>query len=181
MQPGACEGEAGDESGRGGIAGRLGARNAGINGARTRNVLALLDQPSMRSALAAANSVVMSIGGNDLYGDSLARAFTTLLPGLAMRVTLMHVTTVVGRIEHANPRLHIYLLGLYDAYHRRDLDVRVAAWNAMLLERFAGDERVTVIPIADLFRGAGRLSPLDHFHPSADAYTRIARRVADDF
>src|SRR5207244_3885372 len=53
---------AGDESGRGGIAGRLGARNAGINGARTRNVLALLDQPSMRSALVAANSVVLSIG-----------------------------------------------------------------------------------------------------------------------
>jgi len=98
-----------------------------------------------------------------------------------MRVTLMHVTTVVGRIEHANPRLHIYLLGLYDAYHRRDLDVRVAAWNAMLLERFAGDEQVTVIPIADLFRGAGRLSPLDHFHPSGDAYTRIARRIEDDF
>lgn len=171
---------AGDESGQGGIAGRLGARNAGINGARTRNVLALLDQPSMRSALAAADTVVLSIGGNDLYGDSIARAFTTLLPGVAMQVTLLRVATVVGRIEHANPRLHVYLLGLYDAYHRRDLDVRVADWNALLLQRFAGDGHVTVVPIADLFRPAGRLSPLDHFHPSADAYTRIARRIEDD-
>jgi lysophospholipase L1-like esterase len=172
---------AGDESGRGGLAGRLGARNAGVNGARTRNVLALLEQPSMQSALGAAKGVVLSIGGNDLYGDSMARAFTTILPGLAMQMTLRHVTNVVERIEHANPRLHIYLLGLYDAYHRRDLDVRVAAWNALLLERFAADEHVTVVPIADLFRGTRRLSPLDHFHPSAEAYARIARRIEDDF
>jgi lysophospholipase L1-like esterase len=51
----------------------------------------------------------------------------------------------------------------------------------MLLRRFADDARVSIVSIADLFRRADRLSPIDHFHPSADAYTRIARRIADDF
>jgi lysophospholipase L1-like esterase len=48
-------------------------------------------------------------------------------------------------------------------------------------DRFAGDGRATIVPIADLFGRAERLSPLDHFHPSPDAYSRIARRIADDF
>jgi lysophospholipase L1-like esterase len=46
-------------------------------------------------------------------------------------------------------------------------------------ERFAADRRVEVITIADLFIARQRISPIDGFHPSADAYDRIARRVAE--
>src|SRR5882724_3810977 len=93
---------AGDETGCGGIAGYLGALNAGINGARTWNVLALLDRPAIRTTLASADAVVLSIGGNDLYGDTPARLLTTILPGLAMRLTLMRVANIVSRLEGAN-------------------------------------------------------------------------------
>jgi lysophospholipase L1-like esterase len=115
---------AGDESGGGGIAGRLGAINAGINGARTWNVMALLGRRSMRGILAEADAVVLSIGGNDLYGDTPARILAALAPGLAMRLAMMRVASIVATLEQANPRLRVYLLGLYDPYRRRDLDVR---------------------------------------------------------
>jgi lysophospholipase L1-like esterase len=172
---------AGDETGRGGIAGYLGAWNAGINGARTWNVIALLGQPAMRKALASAEGVVLSIGGNDLYGDKTARLVSMIAPGFAMRLTMMRVSHIVARLEKSNPRLRVYILGLYDPYRRGELDVAVAEWNGMLMRRFAEDARVTVVPIADLFGPAGRLSPIDHFHPSGDAYERIARRIRDDY
>jgi lysophospholipase L1-like esterase len=170
---------AGDESGAGGIAGRLKGRNAGINGARTRNVKALLRTPAMRTTLANITDVVLSIGGNDLYGDSIARGFVTLAPGLAMRLTLMRVASIVRTLHETNPHLRIHLLGIYNPYGRRELDTLVAEWNSMLMCRFAGEPWVTFVPIADIFAPGGRLSPLDRFHPSADAYSRIARRIAD--
>lgn len=172
---------AGDESGAGGIAPRLGAINAGINGARTWNVIALMRQPRVRATLRDAGAVVLSIGGNDLYGDTRARLFSLFAPDLMMRLTLGRVDAIVRTLEGENPTLHVYLLGLYDPYRRRDLDVAVAKWNALLLRQFAGDSRVSVVMIADLFSRPDRVSPTDHFHPSADAYARIARRVADAF
>ncbi len=71
------------------------------------------------------------------------------------------------------------LVGLYDPYRQPSLDAWVTCWNARLLERFSGDTRVTVVVIADLFTHRDRLSPIDHFHPSADGYARIARRIAE--
>jgi lysophospholipase L1-like esterase len=52
------------------------------------------------------------------------------------------------------------------------------AWDAMLIRRFAADPNVTVIRIADLFATRDRLSPIDHFHPSAAGYALIAARIA---
>ena len=169
---------AGDESGQGGIAGRLGARNFGINGARTSNVLRLLGRGDVRAALRAADLVVVSIGGNDLYGDAVARLTTLLAPGYSMHRTLDRVAAIVSRIHQASPTARVVLLGLYDPYRSRYLDEQVALWDARLIARFARDPAVDVVRIADLFAHAPRLSPLDHFHPSADGYARIAARIA---
>src|SRR5205085_11817580 len=79
---------AGDESGRG-IAGVLGTMlhvpvgNFGINGARTTDVLRAMTKMPIETA----DAVIVSIGGNDLYGDRLARIASTLWPGHAMRRT----------------------------------------------------------------------------------------------
>src|SRR5262249_13865968 len=137
-------------------------------------------RPATYKALASADAVVLSIGGNDLYGDTPARLAAMLAPSFAMRLTMLRVAHIVSRLERTHPRPHIYLPGLYDPYPPRRSDGPVAEWNGMLLRRFAEDARVTVVPIADLFGQAGRLSPVDHFHPSGDAYARIARRIMDD-
>ncbi|HEY6141469.1 MAG TPA: GDSL-type esterase/lipase family protein [Thermoanaerobaculia bacterium] len=166
---------AGDESGRG-IAGNLDAllagahavQNLGINGARTWDVLRLLQKPIV------ADAIVISIGGNDLYGDSLARLATLLAPSLAMERTLNRVAAIVAAIHRANPTARVFLLGLYDPYQLPFLDEQVAHWDARLIERFARDRAVDVVRIADVVT----VSTLDRFHPSAAGYAAIAGRVA---
>lgn len=168
---------AGDESRAGGIAGRLRAMNLGINGARTSAVLALLQRGDVRAALRATDLVVVSIGGNDLYGDNLSRFFTLLAPAHAMRRTIDRVAAIVSRIHDANPSARVVLLGLYNPYHTAFLDEQVALWDARLITRFARDRGVDVVRIADLFADTSRLSPIDHFHPSAEGYALIAARI----
>ena len=180
---------AGDESNRG-LSGFLdrelvsrGARfdrtfNLGINGARTRDVLRLLRSPKAQAVLRAADAVVVSIGGNDLYGDSLSRALVMLCADCAMRSVLARTELVVHRIEKINPTARIILLGLYDPYRQRSLDRLVNRWDSRLIARFADDPSVNVVRIADIFLAHDLLSPRDHFHPSAMGYALIAARVA---
>ena len=154
------------------------AVNYGINGARTRDALRLLQSPASQIALRTADVVVVSIGGNDLYGDSIARLRSTIAPAWSMRRVLEHVAGIVARIHAINPDTKIMLLGLYNPYRSKFLDEAVNRWDSMLIARFAEDRRVTTVRIADLFGFADRLSSIDHFHPSAGGYALIAARIA---
>lgn len=172
---------AGDESGRG-IAGNLDAllggkhvvQNLGIDGARTWTVLRLLRNEAARATLAACDVVVISIGGNDMYGDPIARLTTLVAPSHAMNRAIAHVAAIVTTIHRLNPDARVVLLGLYDPYRTPFLDEQVARWDARLIERFALDRAVDVVRIADVVR----VSPIDHFHPGAAGYAAIAGRIA---
>lgn len=177
---------AGDETGRG-IAGnldrKLAARgiahapvvNAAVNGSRTWDVFTQMRNAAVRSA----DVIVLSIGGNDLYGDRWSQLLSTLVPSLMMTIVRARVAVVVASIHAMNPHARVVLIGLYNPYRELPLDRAVAQWNAGLLARFADDRRVTVLPIAELFAFTDRRSSLDHFHPNADAYAAIARRVGE--
>ncbi len=159
--------------------------NLGINGGRTSNVARLLRQPQARSSIAQADLVVMSIGGNDLYGDSLARLLTTLWPWYQRERTLSRVASLVAQVRQINPGARIYILGLYNPYQEsragRWIDVQVNLWDGALIQRLSEMRGVTVIRIADVLARADRLSPIDHFHPGTLGYAAIARRIADTF
>jgi lysophospholipase L1-like esterase len=149
-----------------------------ISGSRTRQLARVITQPGARALMAKADAVVVSIGGNDLYGDSRARLLSLIAPRLMMDVAVERIASIVRTIERGS-RSRIVLLGVYDPYRNPRLDEYVSLWSAKLLERFADDRRVSVITIADLFVARPRISPIDRFHPNADAYERIARRVAE--
>jgi len=145
-----------------------------ISGSVTRDLARVLERPLVRDA----DAIVISIGGNDLYGDSQRRLMSTIAPRLMMDLVANRIESIVRRIEHES-RARIVLLGVYDPYGNPKLDEDVSLWSAKLYERFADDRRVQVITIADLFMTRRRISPIDRFHPNADAYERIARRVAE--
>ncbi|HEX8169643.1 MAG TPA: GDSL-type esterase/lipase family protein [Thermoanaerobaculia bacterium] len=176
---------AGDETRRGGIGAWLrGADvvNLGVDGARTANVLRVLATQRARAAVRRADAVVLSIGGNDLFGDSRARLVSLVAPRLAMRVVNARVAAVVARVRRENDRARIYVVGLYNPYARSSLgpwiDVQVARWDARLIARFATLPAVTVIRIADVLARPERISALDRFHPSSGGYRAIAARIA---
>ncbi|HEY8182223.1 MAG TPA: GDSL-type esterase/lipase family protein [Thermoanaerobaculia bacterium] len=152
--------------------------NLGINGARTRDVLRLLKTSYAQKLVRIADTVVVSIGGNDLYGDTLSRAMVLFCADCAMQAVLARTELVVHRIERINPSARIILLGLYDPYRQRSLDRLVNRWDSRLIMRFAEDSAVDVVRIADIFSSRDSLSPRDHFHPSTAGYALIAARIA---
>ena len=184
---------AGDPSGLG-IAGRLDAElerrnmkarqtvNIAINGARTRDLLRQLESANVRQLLGEANAIVISIGGNDLWGGNDWRNSAPPDPGAVMDDVLARVEAAVRTVREANPSARIFFIGLYNPFRDTptgaNLSPLVAQWNARLIERFASDSNLTVVQTADLFSHRDRLA-LDRFHPGGEGYELIARRIAD--
>lgn len=181
---------AGDESGLG-IAGRfdrelqrLGIRashtlNLGINGARTAIVRRHLRREDVRAAIRTADALILSIGGNDLYGDQRSRLFASVAPRRRIQIVLGRVERLIREIRRINPVTQIYLLGLYNPYTAsRFVEQQVNAWDGRLIVSLASSRNLTVIRIADLLALPDRLSTRDRFHPGAAGYAAIAARIA---
>src|SRR5262249_50425242 len=126
----------------------------------------------------ASDAVIVSIGGNDLFGDPMARLTTIVAPQMAMELTIDRIAAIVDRLHTANPAARVVVLGLYDPYPPPFLDTQVPYLDPSLTARFARDRAVDVVRIADLFAYTDRLSSLDHFHPGAEGYALIAARIA---
>lgn len=185
----------GDEIGEG-IGGRLSTileergvehetANLAVNGARTEDLLELIERDNVRRLLADASIVLVSIGGNDFFGqqdDFRPGEWAPPQPGEVLEPIRGRIETIVQEIRELNGNTRIFVLGLYNPF--RDgpggevFEPLVAQWNAELLETLAGDGRVVVVQTSDLFIDNDRLSA-DRFHPNGEAYGLIARRIAD--
>lgn len=184
---------AGDERGLG-IAGRFDAElnrrgirarrtyNLGVNGARTGDLLRQLESPNVQQILRDSNAIIISIGGNDLWGGNDWRNVSPLDADARMSAVLGRVEAVVERIRSANPRARIFFIGLYNPFvsspEGRALTALVNRWNARILEELGDDPNFTVVTTSDLFSHRDRLS-VDRFHPGGEGYGLIARRIAD--
>jgi lysophospholipase L1-like esterase len=185
---------AGDESGLG-IGGRFvenlkrrriaskGIVNLAINGARTADLISQLENSSVRTLLGESNAIIISIGGNDLWGDNMRNA-QIRDPDAVMTAVLARMVTIVETVRKANPEARIYVIGLYNPFVKSIqgtiLKPLIVRWNAKMAERFAADRNLVVVQTADLFEYHDRLS-FDRFHPNGEGYELIARRIADSF
>ena len=184
---------AGDPTGLG-IAGRLDAElgrrgikaretvNIAVNGAKTADLLRQLERPNVRHLLSEANVIVVSIGGNDLWGGSDWRNAPPPDPAAVMDEVLDRVERVVTIVRNASPNARIFLVGLYNPFRDAPFGARltplVTQWNARLIQRFSADSNVSVLQTADIFSHRDRLA-VDRFHPGGEGYELIARRIAD--
>jgi lysophospholipase L1-like esterase len=184
---------AGDQTGLG-IGGRLDAElkrrsiparrtyNVAVNGARTRDLLQVLERPNVQQLLRESNVIIVSIGGNDLWGGNDWRNAAPPDPDAVMVDVLSRIETAIEKIRAANPNGRIFFVGLYNPFlstpQGRMLSSLVNRWNARLIEHFSDDANVTVVQTADLFTHRDRLA-LDRFHPSGEGYELVARRIAD--
>jgi lysophospholipase L1-like esterase len=184
---------AGDESGLG-ISGRLDAElrqrkvraqstvNLGVNGSRTVDLQRVLDRPNVKTLLGQANVIILSIGGNDLWGGSDWRSGAPPNPDMVMDDVLARIDKLVATVRAANPQARIFFVGLYNPFLQESfgpmLTPFVNRWNTRLMERFSKDPNFIVVQTADLFTHHDRLA-IDRFHPSGEGYGLIARRIAD--
>jgi lysophospholipase L1-like esterase len=185
---------AGDESGLG-IGGRLDEElrtrkfpaqrtvNLGLNGARTADLLRQLETANVKRLIGEANVLIVSIGGNDLWSGGIDwRNAPPENPDKVMDQVLDRIEKAVRLIRNANPRARIMFVGLYNPFSTTKFGPRLSAlvnrWNGKLLDRFGDDPNFTLVQTADIFTHHDRLS-LDRFHPGAEGYALIARRIAD--
>jgi lysophospholipase L1-like esterase len=157
--------------------------NLAVNGARSTDLLQQLDGHSVRTLLAQSNVIIVSIGGNDLWGDNWRNA-APANPEVVMDSVLSLIGRVVSTIRSVNRNARIYVIGLYNPFAGTRMGSMLTPfineWNAKLIDRFARDSNVTVVQTADIFKWQDRLS-LDRFHPGNEGYALIARRIADTF
>jgi lysophospholipase L1-like esterase len=179
----------GDESGLG-IGGRLvdelrrrkidtkNIVNLAINGSRTADLIKQMESHNVQVVLAQSNVIIVSIGGNDLWGDNW-RVAPPPNPQAVIGGVIDHIARIVEKVRAVNSHARIYIIGLYSPFGHVLLPL-VNDWNAKLEERFAKDPNLVVVQTADLFTWRDRLS-LDRFHPGSEGYALIARRIADTF
>jgi lysophospholipase L1-like esterase len=183
----------GDETGLG-IGGRLSEElkrrrmnvrpviNLAVNGARTSDLLQRLESKNVRTLLAQSNVIVISIGGNDLWGGTDWRSAPPKDPDAVMRGVLERIDAAVKAIRSVNPKGRIFIVGLYNPFAATPVGAQLTSlvnrWNAKLIEQFGSDPNITVVETSDLFSHRDRLS-LDRFHPSDEGYALIARRIAE--
>ncbi len=156
--------------------------NIAVNGERTPELLSELEVPNVRRILGESNVIVISIGGNDLLGGTDWRNAPPADPETMMNRVLERVETIVRRVRSDSPRARIFVIGLYNPYERapaaRLITAIVNRWNAKLIEGFSNDPNIFVVQTSDIFANHNRLA-IDNFHPGAEGYELIARRIAD--
>ncbi len=156
--------------------------NIAVAGARTPDLLRQLDSRNVQTIVAQSNVIIVSIGGNDLWGGTDWRTATRSNPETVMAAVLERIEKIVGKIREENPRARIFIIGLYNPFVStpagRQLSSLVNRWNAKLIERFSADPNVTIVQTSDIFASRDRLSA-DRFHPGDEGYALIARRIAD--
>ena len=184
---------AGDERGLG-ISGRLDhelrtrriraavTTNLGVNGARTPDLLRQLDSATVQSIVRISNVVIISIGGNDLWGGTDWRGVEPRVAEARMGDVLSRIEQIVARVRKASPHARIFFIGLYNPFvstpDGKMLTPLINRWNARVLEQFGSDPDFTLVPTSDLFSHRDRLS-VDRFHPGGDGYELIAKRIAE--
>jgi lysophospholipase L1-like esterase len=156
--------------------------NIAVNGARTRDLEQQLTSRNVQTLLAQSNVVIVSIGGNDLWGDNNWRNAPPKDPERVMNDVLGHVQQIVQSLRTANPSARIFVIGLYNPFvttpFGKMLTPFVNRWNALMVQRFSVDPNVVVVQTSDIFAYRDRLS-FDRFHPNDEGYSLIARRIAD--
>ncbi|HTS01094.1 MAG TPA: GDSL-type esterase/lipase family protein [Thermoanaerobaculia bacterium] len=189
---------AGDAPGGGGYPERVAAalrrtgltvsvENLGVDGAETGDLLRNVSEPEAQRAIAGAQLILMSIGGNDLShsirgaalpGEAAAESDPT---GPALRAASLNLRRILSSVREANGSSPIRILGLYDpfpeSFDRKIARETLLKWNVALEEASYAVPNTLVVPTADVFDGRPDRLAADRFHPGAEGYGEIAARV----
>lgn len=181
----------GDETGKG-IPGNLedefkqrgitaDVKNYGVAGATTENVEGKLNDDAIRTDVASADAIVLSVGANNVFQDPEARARAIRDRDVYAKEILERVAGVVAKIRDVNPDAELILLGGYNPLPDHPLSGGISRyvrnWDKLLNQRFESDPLVDVVKTSDIIDSATKLAA-DHFHPGAASYREIATRIA---
>jgi lysophospholipase L1-like esterase len=187
---------AGDAAGGGGYPERVAAalrkegrvvavENLAVDGSETGDFLRTMEEADVARRIAAANLILVSIGGNDL-SHSIPAALGAGEPAAdptaaALKDSSMNLLRILSLLRKQNPSAPIRLLGLYnpfpETFDRRMAKETLLKWNVALEEASYAVNGASVVPTADLFDERPDRLSADRFHPGPNGYGEIASRI----
>jgi lysophospholipase L1-like esterase len=159
--------------------------NLAVPGAETADVLHRLEsEPEVRDAVARADLVLVSAGGNDLSHALRPPPDRPVVDqDSAAASASSNLATLARRLRELNPTAPVRFIGLYNPFdvlpgEEADARATLAQWNDRIERATDGLHDVVVVPIADVFYARPDRLALDHFHPGAVGHELIAARIA---
>ncbi|MDF2854517.1 MAG: family lipase [Neobacillus sp.] len=159
--------------------------NFGIMGNRTTQLLDRLKSTEMREALANADLVILTIGGNDIMKVAQENFVNLQLSDFekAREIYIDNLYKIMNTINRANPDASIVLVGLYNPFSHwfanvEELNQIVNDWNTAGQRVIASYSNAYFVSIEDLFLNPSEdLLYTDNFHPNDRGYELIAERL----
>ncbi len=164
--------------------------NLAIPGYTSVQLLQDLALKKTKDALAEADIILFTIGGNDLFegGEGLFNGpdqneFNPEAAEARISPGLERVGQILGNIHDANPNALVIYTGLYHPFLDLDPERKgslvVQKWNDRVFAMMNSYPNAVMVPTYDLFeRNLNKYLYTDHFHPNQDGYERIADRIA---
>ncbi|MFJ5757650.1 SGNH/GDSL hydrolase family protein [Neobacillus sp. NPDC093182] len=159
--------------------------NFGVKGNRTPQLLKRLQTEDMKETLAAADLVILTIGGNDIMKvvrDNISNLQLSVFEK-EREVYINHLIEIMNSIIRVNPEAYIVLVGVYNPFSQwfsdiQELDQIVSNWNEASQRVVSNYSNAYFVGIEDLFiNPAESLLHTDNFHPNDKGYELIAERL----
>lgn len=157
--------------------------NLAVSGAKTSNLIKQLDTTGVQYAIAEADMIVLTIGGNDLNPgwDQLGTIDLTKYQGDIETFT-KNVHSILDQLRSFNKDAAIYWLGLYNPFEEivelKGSAENILRWNAALEAIALEYNDVFIIPTYDLFlKQTKQLLSKDYFHPNDEGHELMAERL----
>jgi lysophospholipase L1-like esterase len=156
--------------------------NLGVDGMISAELVELLQKPEVIQETSAADVILLSIGGNDLFkgGQTLVNQNQAEIDAIQSDY-LIKLEQIQQQIRQANATAPLMIVGLYNPFATlKDAawtNEVVRKWNAAVAEQVAGDQLAVLVPSYDLFQlDTNVYLHGDQFHPNAAGYQRMAER-----
>ncbi len=162
--------------------------NLGVRGNRTNHLLKRLEDPEVQEALADADVIFITVGGNDLM-KVIRENFLDLNFSLfdkEQKLYAERLDSVLGEIRKHNDSSRIYLVGLFNPFYQffqeiDEMNEVVTNWNATTVSVLDEYPNTAYVPIQDIFIDPNEnLLDDDQFHPNEKGYQLIGNNIIEE-
>ncbi|CAH0347146.1 hypothetical protein BCI9360_03520 [Bacillus sp. CECT 9360] len=159
-------------------------QNLGINGQTSGELREQVKQSEVQRQLAAADTILITIGGNDLFqgGQTLMDRNPNEI-GKYQSEYVRNLHSIFTDIRKANSEATIFYLGLYNPFIEledgSETSKVVREWNYQGEAASSSFPKTVFVPTFDLFQlSVNDYLYTDKFHPNQEGYRLISERVA---